>query len=873
MHRSHATRLGVVLVLAVIGFVLVVPPSANAQTTVVIRRVTVGGATAGECGDKTDWSNPCSLQHALRDFTPSANNTLEIWVAAGTYKPTGDQTAAFELGDRIEVYGGFAGTETARDQRNWATNITILSGDIGTPGDSSDNSYHVVKANNVANTAVLDGFTITGGNGSSSDGAGGGMFNSGSSATLRNLTFSGNSAPGGGGAMYNQNSNLSLTNVTFTGNSGPMGGAMYNSGGKSSTYPVLTNVTVAGNSGSSASAVYDDNSSPTIRNSIIWGNTGGPQVSNNGTSSPNISYSVMGGGCPLGSACTPGTIIIHNPRLGALGGYSAASQVIPLLPGSSAIDAGSEAICPSTDQRGVTRVPSSCDIGAFESRGFTLTKTSGDGQSTPRITAFADPLAVAVSSDYGEPVDGGWVTFTAGVAGSGATATLTTPDVGPAATITATIASGSASVNAVANDILGTYNVTASAAGAVPVDFSLTNSKIDTLTTITSHTTPGSALNHSVVGESVPVTFTVVAMSGGGTPTGSVTVSDGEDSPCTIDITVDTWCSILLTTAGPKTLTATYSGDGDYGPSSNPVAHTVDMADTTASITFDVPDPSVVGQTVAISYTVDVTPPGSGTPTGDVLVGDGTNTCTDSVATGACNITFMTAGSHTLTASFQGDANYKPSLASPGQSHTVNKANTITTLSSSTPSSSIEGSPFTVHFTVAVNTPGAGTPTGTVTVADGDATCQAALPATSCSLTLFNPGARNLTATFSGDADYIGSAASAGHSIANLVPTLTALSRTTSSQGSPGFTLTVTGTNFISGSVVQWKGNGLTTSFVSATQLSATVPNTLLSSPGAAAITVRHPGTNGDVSNALTYTVSPVQPSTSPSLYLPLLRR
>jgi hypothetical protein len=88
---------------------------------------------------------------------------------------------------------------------------TILSGDVGTEGNDTDNSYHVFYhplGTALDNTAILDGFTITGGN---ADGdypheRGGGMYNDASSPTLTNCTFAGNSAGGRygyGGGMYN----------------------------------------------------------------------------------------------------------------------------------------------------------------------------------------------------------------------------------------------------------------------------------------------------------------------------------------------------------------------------------------------------------------------------------------------------------------------------------------------------------------------------------------------------------------------------------------------------------------------------------------------------------------------------------------------
>ncbi len=85
-----------------------------------------------------------------------------------------DRSATFQLKNGVAVYGGFAGTETARNQRNPAANVTILSGDIDnndsqtpiitdltTVTGNTTNSYHVVTG---ATGATLDGFTITAGN-------------------------------------------------------------------------------------------------------------------------------------------------------------------------------------------------------------------------------------------------------------------------------------------------------------------------------------------------------------------------------------------------------------------------------------------------------------------------------------------------------------------------------------------------------------------------------------------------------------------------------------------------------------------------------------------------------------------------------------
>jgi hypothetical protein len=168
---------------------------------------------------------------------------------------------------------------------------------------------------------------------------GGGMYNaSGSNPVVTNVTFSGNTVVGHGGGMYNESSSPTLTNVTFSGNSATGGGGILN-----------------------------QSSSPAIRNTIFWGNpaTDGTQVYNVDASTPSLSDSVVQGGCPTGSTCT--NILNTSPLLGPLGNYGGFTQTLPLILGSSAINAGKDAVCPATDQRGVSRPQGAhCDIGAYE---------------------------------------------------------------------------------------------------------------------------------------------------------------------------------------------------------------------------------------------------------------------------------------------------------------------------------------------------------------------------------------------------------------------------------------------------------------------------------------------------------------------------
>ena len=159
--------------------------------------------TGDDTKDGMTWVKAVTLQHALA----TAVTDDVIWVAAGTYKPTTtiDRNISFVMKNNFAIYGGFNGTETLLSQRDWGTNVTIVSGDIGAAGNA-DNSYNVVKNldNSLNSTAKLDGFTITGGNANggfivptSPLNCGAGMYNSQSSPEITNCIFSGNAAIGG----------------------------------------------------------------------------------------------------------------------------------------------------------------------------------------------------------------------------------------------------------------------------------------------------------------------------------------------------------------------------------------------------------------------------------------------------------------------------------------------------------------------------------------------------------------------------------------------------------------------------------------------------------------------------------------------------
>ncbi|MHB1132693.1 MAG: immunoglobulin domain-containing protein [Chloroflexota bacterium] len=325
-----ATRL--ILVLAMVASLLTVLPATAAAAAVTSGVIYVDAANTSGPQDGANWATPYSdLQTAIANATPGAGETVQIWVAEGTYKPssTGNKAASFTLKNGVAIYGGFNGGETQLSERDPLAHPTVLSGDLtGDDADNwanrGDNSYRVVLAPAaLTRSAILDGFIISGGNNSSgmspfgggiasegsptlanlvvsgnrdnnygggvnissgspwltnvtiannvSGGWGGGLAMLGSgSPSLTNVTFSGNSARWGGG-IYFSHAGASLVDVTLTGNSAVVnGGGIYINTGS----PALTNFTLANNSAVNyGGAIYVDSGNVTLTNSVLHGNS------------------------------------------------------------------------------------------------------------------------------------------------------------------------------------------------------------------------------------------------------------------------------------------------------------------------------------------------------------------------------------------------------------------------------------------------------------------------------------------------------------------------------------------------------------------------------------------------------------------------
>lgn len=380
---------------------------------------------AGGSGSGDSWENAIpELADALRyarlqsnQNNYEENNPLKIFVARGTYLPlydaddhhftvSGARFNSFVMVKNVQLYGGF-------DPANGITELahgralphlaafheqTVLSGDIGDPGVTSDNAYNVVIAAGDVGSALLDGFSIVGGNADLDQysvvngetdvmrNRGGGINNWSSSPVLTNLGISRNSAvyAGGGvsnwygapvltlvnvseniayqgGGVHSEYSPAVITNVTVLGNRATHnGGGVYNSNAN----VVLTNVTVSGNTADwgEAGELLNGQSYPVIRNSIIWGNSVAGELYNTAYSlvqdQTNPDYFEE-----ENHNLPPDT----NPRFSntATGDYT-------LLYCSPAINKGTEDITglnlPPLDMVGLPRVYAGLvDMGAFES--------------------------------------------------------------------------------------------------------------------------------------------------------------------------------------------------------------------------------------------------------------------------------------------------------------------------------------------------------------------------------------------------------------------------------------------------------------------------------------------------------------------------
>jgi len=231
--------------------------------------------------DVTDSGNGRSWGRAFKTIHEAlitANDEDEIWVKKGTY----GLSSTIEVSEAVEIYAGFDGMETQRDQRDWRANVTTVDGGYS------------VRCLHVNAGAIIDGFIITNGYAVSDDG-GAIAIDDGAVATVTNCTFSGNQAEDDGGAIAIDDQVVAtVTNCTFSGNQAEDdGGAIAID---DQVVATVTNCTFSGNQAEDnggAIAIDDEEADVTITNCIIWGNEAavdGPEIYHLEGFSPTVTY-------------------------------------------------------------------------------------------------------------------------------------------------------------------------------------------------------------------------------------------------------------------------------------------------------------------------------------------------------------------------------------------------------------------------------------------------------------------------------------------------------------------------------------------------------------------------------------------------------
>ncbi|MBS1732111.1 MAG: hypothetical protein JST02_02335, partial [Bacteroidetes bacterium] len=360
----------------------------------------------------------------------------QIWVAAGTYKPnrradaTGiitpnDRFNAFVLKPGVKIYGGFKGTELSLSARNYAVNVTTLSGDIGIATLNTDNCYHVVISAGSVGSAVLDGFTITRGNANGATDItvnaqtiysddGGGVFVTSSSPAIGNCKIISNLSSNHGGGLFIIFSLSAITNTSFTNNTAKYGGGMFNGIGSAGTIsgclfngnsasidggglfhgplgPIANSVFSGNAATNSGGAIYINGFDASITNCIIAGNVasnsgGGIFITNSGVrilincvvwgnlanttnniGAGTISYSLIEGGY-AGTGNINADPLFVNPLPASSAPTTGGDYHLQRC--SPALDVGNNAAIPggiTTDLDGNPRIfNTTVDMGAYE---------------------------------------------------------------------------------------------------------------------------------------------------------------------------------------------------------------------------------------------------------------------------------------------------------------------------------------------------------------------------------------------------------------------------------------------------------------------------------------------------------------------------
>lgn len=298
--------------------------------------------------------------------------------------------------------------------------------------------------------------------------------------------------------------------------------------------------------------------------------------------------------------------------------------------------------------------------------------------------------------------------------------------------------------------LVGEYMVTASYAGDGNFAPSASTSLIQTVTPALTTSALSSSANPSTYNAPVTLTDTVTPVTGSG-PTGSVDFFDGTTDLGTVALDPTGVASLTTTALGvdSHSLTAQYSGDGNFEGSSAALTQTVNTAVTTAAVGSSA-NPSVFGSPVTLSATVTSS---AGTPTGSLTFLDGTTSLgsvtLDVTGSAALTTSALSVGGHSITVQYSGDDNFSSTTSPPLVQSVGTEPTTTTVQASDNPITFGQSVTLTATVSAAV-----GTPTGSVTFSDGSTTLGAAALSggvASINVPALQAGDHSVVAAYAGD--------------------------------------------------------------------------------------------------------------------------
>ena len=341
------------------------------------------------------------------------------------------------------------------------------------------------------------------------------------------------------------------------------------------------------------------------------------------------------------------------------------------------------------------------------------------------------------------------------------------------------------------------------------------------------------------INQGEPLTLTAIVYAFVGQP-GNVAFFNGSTelgtvTPTRVPNQIAQWTASITTPAlpaGQDSITAYYTGDLYYAPSSSP-AITVTVVpsspvNTTTTLAAS-PSAGTVGNLITLTATVSPVL-NSPLPAGIVTFFNGPNAIGSATLNGGVAIlsdSGLPAGQNSITASYAGNTAFNPSISAPVQvtiTAPITAIGTTTSLTA-TPSQALTGASIAITVTV---TPASGSmaPAGSVNLFNGNSmigTAPLNAGMASIQITTLPVGTDTLTASYQGGNTF-------GHSTSqtvpvtigaptNSAPVINSLSPAFASAGAAAFTLTVTGSGFGADSTVYWGSTGLSTTYMSALQL------------------------------------------------------